>query len=362
MKRKTPGKKIAKAVKRRKRALITGTTGQDGSYLAEHLLGLGYEVWGLVRRTSLDPHMRIEHMTLPRHIKLVYGNMRDEATLREALLQSNPDEIYNLAAQSDVWVSFKCPDETMDINYHGLGRLAYQAMKLNPKVRIYQASTSEMFGATNPPQNEKSPFRPVSPYGEAKLRAHEDYVKGYRDKHGLFICSGILFNHESPRRGEHFVTRKITISLAKVKLGLQDSFALGNLDARRDWGYAGDYVKAMHKMLQQETPEDYVIATGQSHSVREFVEAAAAAIDMPIMWSGKGLKEVGKTKDGRTVITISKEFYRPNEVHHLLGDSRKAQRKLKWKLEISYHNLAAMMAKEDYERLKRLKDAGLIVR
>lgn len=344
----------------KKRALITGITGQDGSYLAEHLLAQGYEVWGLVRRTSLDPHMRIEHLTLSRRIKLVHGNLRDEATLREALLQSQPDEIYNLAAQSDVWVSFKCPDETMDINCYGLGRLVYQAMKQNPKVRIYQASTSEMFGKTKPPQSETSPFQPVSPYGEAKLRAHEDYVVGYRENHGLFICSGFLFNHESPRRGEHFVTRKITISLAKVKLGLQDSFTLGNLDAKRDWGFAGDYVKAMHKMLQQKKPEDFVIATGQSHSVREFVEAAAAAIDMPLRWSGKGPKEVGKTKDGRTVITISKEFYRPNEVHHLRGDSRKARRKLGWKIETTFNDLAVLMARADYARLTKLKEAKLI--
>lgn len=344
----------------KKTALITGITGQDGSYLAEHLLGQGYEVWGLVRRTSLDPHMRIEHLTLPKHIKLVHGNLRDEATLREALEQSQPDEIYNLAAQSDVGVSFKCPDETMDINCYGLGRLVYQAMKQNPKIRIYQASTSEMFGKTKPPQSETSPFQPVSPYGEAKLRAHEDYVVGYRKNHGLFICSGILFNHESPRRGEHFVTRKITISLAKVKLGLQDSFTLGNLEAKRDWGFAGDYVKAMHNMLQQKKPEDFVIATGQSHSVREFVDAAAKAIDMPLAWSGKGLKEVAKTKDGHTIITIAKEFYRPNEVHHLLGDSHKAQKKLGWKIGNTFKELATMMAKADYMRLKKLKDAGLL--
>ena len=349
-----------KQIHKKKRALITGITGQDGSYLAEYLLKHGYEVWGLVRRTSLNPHMRIEHLTLPRHVKLIYGNMRDEATLREALQQSHPDEIYNLAALSDVWISFKCADETMDINCYGLGRLVYQAMKLNPKVRIYQASTSEMFGATNPPQNEKSSFKPVSPYGEAKLRAHEDYVKGYRENHGLFICSGFLFNHESPRRGEHFVTRKITISLAKIKLGLQNSFALGNLDAMRDWGFAGDYVKAMHKMLQQKKPEDFVIATGESHSMREFVEEAAKAIDMPIVWSGKGLKEVGKTKDGRTVVTVSEEFYRPNEVHHLLGDSHKAQKKFGWKIDVTFKNLAIMMAQEDYERLKKLKDARLL--
>jgi len=346
--------------KTKKRALITGITGQDGSYLAEYLLGLGYEVWGLVRRTSLDPLMRIDHLIHPKRlIKLVYGNLRDEATLREALKESNPDEVYNLAAQSDVWVSFKCPDETMEINYYGLGRLVYQAMTLNPKVRIYQASTSEMFGKTQPPQSETSPFQPVSPYGEAKLRAHEDYVKGYREKHGLFICSGILFNHESPRRGEHFVTRKITISLAKVKLGLQDSFMLGNLEAKRDWGFAGDYVKAMHKMLQQKKAEDFVIATGQSHSVRAFVEAAAAAIDMPIKWSGKGLKEVGKTEGGRAILRISEEFYRPNEVHYLLGDSHKAQRDLGWRIETTFDDLAAMMAKADHARLKKLKEANV---
>jgi GDPmannose 4,6-dehydratase len=349
-----------KQVRKKKTALITGITGQDGSYLAEHLLSLGYEVWGLLRRTSLDPHMRIQHLTLPKHIKLVYGNLRDEGTLREALRLAKPDEIYNLAAQSDVGVSFKCPDETMDINYYGLGRLVFQAMKLNPKVRIYQASTSEMFGRTNPPQSETSLFQPVSPYGDAKLRAHEDYVKGYRERKGLYICSGFLFNHESPRRGEHFVTRKITISLAKVKLGLQDSFALGNLNAKRDWGFAGDYVKAMHKMLQQKTPDDFVIATGQSHSIRDFVNAAAQAIDMPLTWSGTGLKEVAKTKDGRTILRISKEFYRPNEVDSLLGDSRKAQRKLGWKIGTTFESLAVMMAKADYERLKKGKDAGLI--
>src|SRR3989344_4063973 len=203
----------------KKRALITGVTGQDGSYLAEYLVALGYEVWGLMRRTSLEPMLRIEHLTLPKHIHVRYGNLRDSATLRAVLEESKPDEIYNLAAQSDVWVSFKCPDETMETNYYGLGRLVHEALKINPKVRIYQASTSEMFGKTKPPQNEKSHFQPVSPYGESKLLAHEDYVKGYREKHKVFICSGILFNHESPRRGEHFVTRKITISLAKVKLG-----------------------------------------------------------------------------------------------------------------------------------------------
>jgi GDPmannose 4,6-dehydratase len=344
-----------------KRALITGVTGQDGSYLAEYLVGLGYEVWGLMRRTSLEPMLRIEKLMRPkRKMHIVYGNLRDSVTLRSALEQSKPHEIYNLAAQSDVGVSFKIPDETIEINYYGLGRLVNEAMKINPKVRIYQASTSEMFGKTKPPHDEKALFQPVSPYGEAKLFAHEDFVKGYREKHGLFICSGILFNHESPRRGEHFVTRKITISLAKVKLGRQKHLVLGNLDAKRDWGFAGDYIKAMHKMLQQKKPEDYVIATGESHTVRQFVEAAAKAIDMPIHWSGKGLKEVGKTKDGRVAVRVSKEFYRPNEVHHLLGDSRKAHRQLGWKPETTFEELARMMAKADFERIKKMRDAGLL--
>jgi GDPmannose 4,6-dehydratase len=303
--------------------------------------------------------LRIEKLVRPKRIKLVYGNLRDAGTLRAALEESKPDEIYNLAAQSDVWVSFKVPDETNEINYHGLERLVHEAYKLNPKVRIYQASTSEMFGKTKPPQSELSPFQPVSPYGEAKLRAHEDVVKKYRAR-GAFICSGILFNHESPRRGEHFVTRKITISLAKIKLGIQPSFKLGNLDAKRDWGFAGDYVKLMHTMLQQKTPDDYVIATGETRTVREFVNAAAEALDMPLTWSGKGLKEVAKTKDGRTVLTISKEFYRPNEVHHLLGDAGKAKRKLGWKPETTFKELAAMMAKADYARLKGLQQAGLV--
>lgn len=345
---------------KKKRALITGITGQDGSYLAEYLAGLGYDVWGLIRRTSLEPMLRIYNLAQGKKVHLVYGNLRDSATLRSALSESVPDEVYNLGAQSDVSISFKCPDETMEVNYHGVGRLVHEAMKVNQDVRIYQASTSEMFGRTKPPQHEESLFLPVSPYGEAKLLAHEQFVKGYRKKHGLYICSGILFNHESPRRGEHFVTRKITISLAKIKLGLQDSFALGNLEAKRDWGFAGDYVKAMHTMLQQKKPEDYVIATGVSHTVRQFVEAAAEALDMPIRWSGTGLKEVGKLQNGRTILTISKEFYRPNDVHHLTGDSWKAQKKLGWKIETPFKKLVPLMAHADYERLKKMKEAGLV--
>jgi len=304
----------------KKRVLITGITGQDGSYLAEHLFSQGYDVWGLVRRTSLEPNLRIDNLTKNKSVTIVYGNLRDSATLRNAVEKSKPDEIYNLAAQSDVGISFTCPDETREVNYYGLDRLIHEALRVNKAVRIYQASTSEMFGSTHPPQNEHSLLQPVSPYGEAKLLAHENLVKGYREKQGLYICSGFLFNHESPRRGENFVTRKITTSLARVRLGQIEDFSLGNLEALRDWGYAGDYVKAMHLMLQQDKPEDYVIATGISHSVRDFVEAAARALDMSLRWEGAGQGEVGKDANGKVIVRINKEFYRPVEVSHLLGD------------------------------------------
>lgn len=339
--------------KHKKRALITGITGQDGSYLAEHLLGLGYEVWGLLRRTSLEPMLRIRELTSSKAFHLCYGNMRDSASLARALEKSRPDEIYNLAAQSDVGISFLCPEETAEVNYLGVARLVNEATRIVPSVRIYQASTSEMFGRTPPPQNERSPFSPVSPYSIAKLKAHEDFVCGYRERHGLFICSGILFNHESPRRGEHFVTRKITISLAKVKLGLQKSFALGNLNAERDWGFAGDYVRAMHLMLQSKKPEDFIIATGESHTVREFVEETARALDMHITWKGKGMREVGVGSDGATIVTVDKKFYRPNEVHALRGDPSKARRKLNWRPTMSFKELVHIMAMADLEHLKK---------
>ena len=336
-----------------KRALITGITGQDGSYLAEHLLKEGYEVWGLVRRSSHDPMQRIADAARSRAIHIVYGNLRDSASLERALAESKPDEIYNLAAQSDVGISFKCPEETFEIDYYGVGRLVNAAMKQNPAVRIYQASTSEMFGKTNPPQNEQSPFSPVSPYGEAKLKAHQDYVVGYRERHGLSICSGILFNHESPRRGTHFVTRKITRSLARIKLGLQETFALGNLEAKRDWGFAGDYVRAMHLMLQQKEAKDYVISTGKSHTVRDFVEAACRELDMPVIWSGKGLDEVGKDPAGNVRIVVNKEFYRPVEVDYLLGDSTKAREELGWQPEISFDALVRMMTEADLKEARK---------
>ncbi len=335
-----------------KRAFITGLTGQDGSYLAELLLQKGYEVHGLVRRSSNDPFVRLSE--IKKNIRIHYGDLRDLGALHRALSAAAPDEIYNLAAQSDVGISFKCPEETMEINYYGVGRLVNVVMELNSAICIYQASTSEMFGKTNPPQNEKSPFQPVSPYGEAKLKAYEDYVVNYREKHGLFICSGFLFNHESPRRGEHFVTRKITLSLVKIKLGLQDTLELGNLEARRDWGFAGDYVRAMWQMLQQNKADDYVIATGQDHSVRDFVKAAAKALNISLLWEGKGLEEVGKNKEnGKVVVRINKDFYRPVEVDHLLGDSNKARTVLGWQPKVSFDELVSMMVEADLKHYSR---------
>ena len=331
-----------------KRALITGITGQDGSYLAELLLDKGYEVHGLVRRSSNDPFPKIPLKT-KRAINTHYGNLRDAATIRAAVEESMPDEIYNLAAQSHVGLSFRLQDETWEVNYHGLGRLIHEAMKSNHQVRIYQASTSEMFGNQQIPQSEETPLDPQSPYAEAKAKAHEDLVKEYRRREGLFICSGFLFNHESPRRGEQFVTRKITKSMAEVKLGLSEGFSLGNLDAKRDWGFAEDYVQAMWLMLQQDTPQDYVIATGETRTVRDFVNAAARAIDMPLTWEGVGLQERAIDGEGRIILRVDKKYFRPQEVNHLLGDASKAKRVLGWEPKVSFGELVRMMVEHDLD-------------
>lgn len=336
----------------KKRAFITGITGQDGSYLAELLLAKSYRVAGLVRRSSNDPLVRLTEKTR-KGVTLHYGDLRDSGALHRALALAKPDEVYNLAAQSDVGISFSVSEETFEINCYGLNRLIRAAVAANPRVRIYHASTSEMFGSTRPPQNERSAFHPVSPYGESKLAAYEDYVVGYRERHGLCICSGILFNHESPRRGEHFVTRKITLSLAKIKLGRQRVLELGNLDARRDWGYAPDYVEAMWRMLRQRgTPKDYVIATGETHSVREFLAAAARALEMPLTFRGKGVDEVALDERGRVVVRVNKKFYRPREVRALRGDPRRAARDLKWKPHTTFEELVGIMARADLERAK----------
>jgi GDPmannose 4,6-dehydratase len=329
-----------------KRVLITGITGQDGSYLADLLVSKGYEVYGLLRRTSNDPFVRINHLVKDKKIKLIYGNMRDRATLIRALEISRPDEVYNLAAQSHVGISFDCPDETWAINFEGAKTLAEETFKQNPKARFYQASTSEMYGSTKPPQNEMSIFAPVSPYADAKLKIHNEVV-GVMRKQGHFICAGILFNHESPRRGENFVTRKVTQSFVKIKFGLIEDFELGNLESHRDWGFAGDYVEAMWMMLQRDKPEDFVIATGESRTVREMVEATAEILDLGLTWHGSGMDEVGKDNKGNIILRINKDLYRPNEVDYLLGDPAKAKEKLGWKPKISFKDLIAMMVIAD---------------
>lgn len=340
----------------KKRALITGITGQDGYYLTKFLLDKDYEIFGLVRRSSNNPFARFDKdISVWKKINVIYGNLRDVDSLRRALDISKPDEIYNLAALSDVGVSFQCPSETMEINYHGVGKLVTEAHQMNPNVKFYQASTSEMFGRTNPPQSEFSVFLPVSPYAEAKLRAHEDYIVGYRNKYGLHASSGILFNHESPKRGENFVTRKITLSLAKVKAGLQDFVELGNLDAKRDWGFAGDYVEAMWMILQQPKADDFVISTGENHTVRDFVNIAAKHLGMELSWEGEGENEVAKDQNGKIVVKINPKFYRPNEVHNLLGDSTKARKILGWKPRTSFDELVKMMVLSDLEYAKTLK-------
>ena len=334
-----------------KTALITGITGQDGSYLAEFLVNKGYKVYGLVRRTSNDPLTRIENLCLQNKVTILHGNLRDLNTVRNAMEKARPDEVYNLAAQSHVGISFECPEETEEVDYYGVGRIVNEAIRINPKVKIYQASTSEMFGGAKPPQNENTPFNPLSPYAEAKLRAHEDFVKGYRNK-GYFVCSGILFNHESPRRGKNFVTRKITYSLAKIKLGLQDCLEFGHLYTKRDWGFAGDYVEAMWLMLQQDRPEDFIIGTGQSHSVREFAEIAATELGIKLHWEGEGINEVGKDENGKVIVKVNEKFYRPTDPFYLLADPSKAIKVLGWKPRVDFRALIKMMVTEDLKALK----------
>jgi GDPmannose 4,6-dehydratase len=338
-----------------KRALLTGITGQDGSYLAELLLKKGYEVHGIVRRASTFNTDRIDHIYLDPHdpaarVFLHYGDLSDGTGLRRILEKVRPDEVYNLGAQSHVKVSFDEPEYTADVDATGTLRLLEALrdwMGVSSKAaRIYQAGSSEMFGAAPPPQSESTPFHPRSPYAVSKVAAHW-YSVNYREAYGLFIANGILFNHESPRRGETFVTRKITRAAARIKLGLQDKLYLGNLDARRDWGFAGDYVDAMWRMLQQERPDDYVVATGESHSVREFLEATFAH---------HGL-------DWRPHVAVEPRYFRPSEVDHLCGDASKARAALDWTPRVGFEELVRTMADHDLElarQEKTLRDAGHI--
>jgi GDPmannose 4,6-dehydratase len=325
-------------------ALITGITGQDGSYLAELLLETGYEVHGIVRRSSLINTHRID--PIYNDIKLHYGDMTDAGSIIQIIQKVKPDEIYNLAAQSHVKVSFELPEYTGTVD--GLGTLrildAIRILGMENNVRIYQASTSELYGKVQEvPQTETTPFYPRSPYGVAKLYGYW-IVKNYREAYGLHASSGILFNHESPRRGETFVTRKITQGLSRISVGVQDVLYLGNLDAKRDWGHAKDYVEAMWLMLQQDEPDDYVIATGEQHSVREFVELAAPLFGLNIEWIGEGLDEKGVDKiTGRSIIEVSKKYFRPTEVDSLLGDASKAKEKLGWEPKTTFKQLVEDM-------------------
>jgi GDPmannose 4,6-dehydratase len=344
-----------------KKALITGITGQDGAYLAEYLLYKGYEVHGIKRRASSFNTARVDHLYRDVHEENVrffmhYGDLTDSTNLIRIIQSVQPDEIYNLAAQSHVKVSFETPEYTANSDAIGTLRLleAIRILGLEKKTRFYQASTSEMYGKVQEiPQKETTPFYPRSPYGAAKVYAYWITVN-YREAYNIFACNGILFNHESPIRGETFVTRKITRAVARIKLGLQDKLYLGNLDSKRDWGFARDYVRAMWLMLQQNAPDDYVVATGEAHSVREFVEKSFREVGIEISWEGAGVDEVGKdAATGDIFVRIEPRYFRPTEVEFLLGDPSKIKAKLGWKPRVSFDELVKMMIQEDLKEAER---------
>lgn len=335
-----------------KRALITGITGQDGAYLSELLLAKGYEVYGIVRRSSSFNTARIDHIYQDPHeedvrLRLVFGDLGDASSLNNVMKTVRPDEIYNLGAQSHVKVSFDIPEYTSDVTGLGCIRILEAMRELDLDAKFYQASSSELYGkVVETPQSETTPFYPRSPYACAKAFAFYA-TRNYRESYDMFAVNGILFNHESPRRGETFVTRKITRAAARIKLGLQEKLFLGNLDAKRDWGFAGDYVEAMWLMLQAEQPDDYVVATGETHSVREFCEIAFECVGMPITWRGEGVDEEGVTAEGRVLIKVDPRYFRPAEVDLLLGDSTKARNDLGWKPRVSFPELVQMMVESD---------------
>ncbi len=339
--------------------MITGITGQDGSYLAELLLAKGYEVWGVVRRSSSFNRERIDHLYQDPAIRevrlhLAYGDLNDASSLNRLLKLVRPDEIYNLGAQSHVKVSFEVPEYTAEVTGVSTIWLLEAMRELDLNARFYQASSSELYGkVVETPQRETTPFYPRSPYAAAK--AYAFYItRNYREAYGMFAVNGILFNHESPRRGEAFVTRKITRSVARIKAGLQDRLALGNLDAKRDWGFAGDYVEAMWRMLQAPEPDDYVIATGEAHSVRGFCELAFARAGIPLRWEGVGVEEKAVGPDGRTLIEINPRYFRPTEVDFLLGDASKAKRVLGWAPRVGFEELVWMMVDADAAAVERV--------
>ncbi|MCX4268991.1 MAG: GDP-mannose 4,6-dehydratase [Lachnospiraceae bacterium] len=338
-----------------KRALITGITGQDGSYLAELLLEKGYQVYGVMRRKSVADYGNVAH--LKKEISFLYADMVDLASLIRAMNLSKADEVYNLAAQSFVATSWEQPLATAEMDAVGVVHMLEAIRMVKPEARFYQASTSEMFGLVQQtPQTEQTPFYPRSPYGVAKLYGHW-ITKNYRESYGMYACSGILFNHESERRGKEFVTRKITDGVARIWYGLQERIELGNLDSKRDWGHSSDYVKAMWLMLQQEQAEDYVIATNETRTVREFVDTAFACIGKTIVWQGKGEQEVGLEKEtGKVVVAVNPKYFRPAEVELLLGNPEKAERQLGWKREVSFSELVKRMVDADLERVKQEKE------
>ena len=331
-----------------KNALITGITGQDGSYLAELLLEKGYNVYGLMRRKSVVDYGNVDH--IKDKINFIYADMQDIVSLVNAMKISQADEVYNLAAQSFVATSWDTPCTTADIDAVGVTNMLEAIRMVKPECRFYQASTSEMFGKVQAiPQDETTPFYPRSPYGVAKLYGHW-ITRNYRESYNMYACSGILFNHESERRGNEFVTRKITEYVARIKYGILDHVELGNLDAKRDWGHSKDYVRAMWLMLQQDKPDDYVIATNETRTVREFVEKAFKAADIDVVWEGTGVDEVGKDKaTGKVIVKINKEFFRPAEVEVLLGNPAKADKVLGWERHISFDELVERIVKNDLE-------------
>ncbi|WP_368270049.1 GDP-mannose 4,6-dehydratase [Enterocloster clostridioformis] len=335
-----------------KRALITGITGQDGSYLSELLLEKGYEVYGLMRRKSVVDYGNVDF--IKDKIHFIYADMTDIVSLINAMRISKADEVYNLAAQSFVATSWDQPIATADIDAIGVTNMLEAIRIANPKGRFYQASTSEMFGLVQEiPQTEKTPFYPRSPYGVAKLYGHW-ITKNYRESYDMFACSGILFNHESERRGKEFVTRKITDAVARIKLGVKDYVELGNMDAKRDWGHSKDYVKAMWLMLQQETPDDFVIATNETRTVREFVETAFKVAGISIRWEGNGVNEIGiNEENGKTVVRVNPQFFRPAEVEILIGNPEKADKTLGWVREISFSELVTRMVYNDLELVRK---------
>jgi GDPmannose 4,6-dehydratase len=347
-----------------RRALITGVTGQDGAYLTELLLGKGYEVHGIKRRSSSFNTGRIDHLYVDPHtpgarFKLHYGDLTDATNLIRIVQEVQPDEIYNLAAQSHVKVSFETAEYTANADGIGTLRLleAIRILGLEKKTRFYQASTSELYGASPPPQNEETPFRPQSPYATAKLYAYW-ITRNYREGYGLFAANGILFNHESPLRGETFVTRKVTRGVAAIALGLQDRLWVGNLEAKRDWGHARDYVEGMWRILQHDEPDDWVLATGESHSVRELVERAFAEVGIELVWRGAGVEEKGlDRRTGRVLVEVDPRYFRPLEVHHLEGDPSKARAKLGWRHRTSFAELVAEMVRADLRAVRREAEA-----